>query len=89
MLVMRTGKEMDPHWTDSAENVICAFIAYICALEGDPAARNLAGRADTDHLAGKLHPCPGGDAATDRIQRRAGGAGAFVGAGMLTRSWAA
>ena len=43
MLVVRTGKEMDPHWCDSAENVICAFIAYICALEGNPAARNLRG----------------------------------------------
>jgi type IV secretion system protein VirD4 len=43
MLVTRTGKEMDPHWTDSAENVICAIIAFICALEGDPAARNLTG----------------------------------------------
>jgi type IV secretion system protein VirD4 len=43
MLVVRTGKETDPHWTDSAENVICAFIAYICALEGNPAARSLWG----------------------------------------------
>ena len=43
MLVVRSGKEMDPHWCDSAENVICAFIAYICALEGNPAARNLLG----------------------------------------------
>ena len=31
MLVVRTGKELDPHWCDSAENVIAAFIAYICA----------------------------------------------------------
>ena len=43
MLVVRTGKEMDPHWCDSAENVICAFIAYICALEGNRAARNMHG----------------------------------------------
>jgi type IV secretion system protein VirD4 len=43
MLVVRTGKETDPHWLDSAENVIAAFIAYICALEGNPAARNLRG----------------------------------------------
>ena len=41
MLVVRTGKEMDPHWNDSAENVITAFIAYVCALEGNPEARNL------------------------------------------------
>ena len=31
MLVVRTGKEHDPHWSDSAENMIAAFIAYICA----------------------------------------------------------
>ena len=43
MLVVRTGKELDPHWCDSAENVIAAFIAYICALEGNPDARNLRG----------------------------------------------
>jgi len=43
MLVVRTGKEMDPHWTDSAENVITAFVAYICALEGDSACRNMQG----------------------------------------------
>jgi type IV secretion system protein VirD4 len=43
MLVVRTGKEMDPHWCDSAENVIAAFVAYICALEGNPDARNLRG----------------------------------------------
>ena len=42
-LVVRTGKEIDPHWPDSAENLICAFIAYICALEGNPDARNLHG----------------------------------------------
>jgi type IV secretion system protein VirD4 len=43
MLVVRTGKETDGHWCDSAENVIAAFIAYICALEGNPDARNLRG----------------------------------------------
>lgn len=43
MLVIRSGKETDPHWTESAENVICAFIAYVCALEGNPAARNMRG----------------------------------------------
>ena len=43
ILVVRTGKEMDPHWCDSAENVIAAFIAYICACEGNPAARNMRG----------------------------------------------
>lgn len=43
MLVVRTGKEIDPHWCDSAENVITAFIAFICACEGDPKARTLRG----------------------------------------------
>jgi type IV secretion system protein VirD4 len=43
MLVVRTGKEIDPHWCDSAENVIACFIAYICALEGNPAARTMRG----------------------------------------------
>jgi type IV secretion system protein VirD4 len=43
MLVVRTGKEQDPHWNDSAENIIAAFTAYVCACEGNPAFRNLRG----------------------------------------------
>jgi type IV secretion system protein VirD4 len=43
MLVTRTGREDDPHWNESAENVIAAFIAYICACEGDRDSRNLQG----------------------------------------------
>ena len=43
MMVMRTGTEHEPHFNDSAENVLCAFIAYVCACEGNPAARNLRG----------------------------------------------
>jgi type IV secretion system protein VirD4 len=43
MLVVSTGKELDPHWNDSAENVIAAFIAYVCACEGVPECRNLRG----------------------------------------------
>jgi type IV secretion system protein VirD4 len=43
MLVVRTGKELDTHWNDSAENVISAFIAYVCSLEGEPTVRNLRG----------------------------------------------
>jgi type IV secretion system protein VirD4 len=35
--------EHEPHFNDSAENIICTFIAYVCALEGNPAARNLRG----------------------------------------------
>jgi type IV secretion system protein VirD4 len=41
MMTVRTGKELDPHWNDSAENVIAAFIAYVCAREGNPEARTL------------------------------------------------
>jgi type IV secretion system protein VirD4 len=51
MLVVRTGKELDPHWCDSAENVIATFIAYVCALEGNPEARNLRGMRS--HLASR------------------------------------
>lgn len=43
MLVTRTGLEHEAHFLDSAENVIAAFTAYICATEGNPAARNLRG----------------------------------------------
>src|SRR5262249_51319182 len=42
MIPIRTGKEGDgAHFIDRAENMICAMIAYICALEGNPDARNL------------------------------------------------
>ena len=43
MMVLRTGSEHELHWLDSAENVLAAFIAYVCACEGNPAARNLRG----------------------------------------------
>jgi type IV secretion system protein VirD4 len=43
MMVARTGREHDQHFNDSASNVIAAFIAYVCACEGDPACRNLEG----------------------------------------------
>ena len=43
MMVVRTGQEHDQHFNDASENAIAAFIAYICALEGNPAARNLRG----------------------------------------------
>ena len=89
MLVVRTGKEIDPHWCDSAENVICAFIAYICALEGNPAARNLRGRAGTDRLAGELCQCSGGDAAADRLLRRAAAAVALADLACRQGTWLA
>ena len=41
MLVVRTGNEHDTHWCDSAEIVITAFIAYVCACEKDAATRTL------------------------------------------------
>jgi type IV secretion system protein VirD4 len=43
MMVVRTGQEHDPHFNESAEDAIAAFIAYVRALEGNPAARNLRG----------------------------------------------
>ena len=43
MIVARTGTEHEPHFNDSAENVIAAMLAYVCAFEGDQAARNLKG----------------------------------------------
>ena len=42
MIVVRTGKETDPHWNDSAQIVICALITFVCAMERDPGKRNLA-----------------------------------------------
>jgi type IV secretion system protein VirD4 len=41
MLVIRTGKEDDPHWNDSARMVLTAFIAYVCACEDKPEKRTL------------------------------------------------
>ncbi|KAJ3052077.1 hypothetical protein HK102_011944, partial [Quaeritorhiza haematococci] len=41
MLVVRTGQEHDSHWVDSAEIVLTAFIAYVCACEANPAERTL------------------------------------------------
>ncbi len=41
MLVLRTGHEPDPHWGDSAEIVLTAFIAYVCACEEDATKRTL------------------------------------------------
>lgn len=43
MIVVRTGLEHDPHFPDSAENMIAAFSAYVRICEGDPAAINLKG----------------------------------------------
>jgi type IV secretion system protein VirD4 len=40
-LVIRTGQESEPHWNDSAERVLTAFIAFVTACEPDPAKRNL------------------------------------------------
>jgi type IV secretion system protein VirD4 len=41
LLVFRKGTEHEPHWNDSAELVITAFIAFVCACEKNPAERNL------------------------------------------------
>ena len=40
-LTERTGKETDPHWTDSCELVLTAMIAFVCGCESDLAKRNL------------------------------------------------
>ena len=40
-LVLRQGTETEPHWNDAAELVLCAFIAFVCAYENEPARRNL------------------------------------------------
>ena len=42
MMIVRSGTETEPHWNDSAERVLSAFIAYVCACETDPKERNLA-----------------------------------------------
>jgi type IV secretion system protein VirD4 len=42
MLVVRTGKEPEPFWTDAAETAIAAFIAYVCTCnEGETGLRHL------------------------------------------------
>lgn len=41
MLVVRTGKEHEPHWNDSAELILTAFIAFVAACERTPEHRNL------------------------------------------------
>ena len=40
MMVVRTGKEHDPHWNDSCELVLTAAIAFVCACENDRSQRN-------------------------------------------------
>ncbi len=40
-MVVRTGKESEPHWNDSAELILTAFIAYVCACEPSREDRNL------------------------------------------------
>lgn len=41
MLVVRTGKEHDQYWNDSAELILTAFIAFVAACETSPEHRNL------------------------------------------------
>jgi type IV secretion system protein VirD4 len=40
-LVVRAGTEHEPHWNDSAELILTAFIAYVCACEPSREERNL------------------------------------------------
>ncbi len=41
MVIIRSGKEPDPHWNDAARLVTCAFILYVCACEDKPEKRTL------------------------------------------------
>ena len=41
MIVHRTGTEPDPHWNDSAERCITAFIYFVASCETDLSRRNL------------------------------------------------
>ncbi len=41
LLVVRTGQEHDPYWSDAAERVLKVFIYYIAAAETDPERHNL------------------------------------------------
>ena len=43
MLVVRTGKESEPFWADSAETVVASMCAYVCATETNPQLRSLRG----------------------------------------------
>ena len=40
-MVVRTGNEHEPHWNDSAELILTAFIAYVSACEPSREERNL------------------------------------------------
>jgi type IV secretion system protein VirD4 len=43
MMIIRSGTETEPHWNDSAELVLTAFIVFVCACEDIPEQRNLSG----------------------------------------------
>jgi type IV secretion system protein VirD4 len=43
MLVVRTGLEQEPFWSDAAETAVTAFSAHVCAAEQEKALRNLRG----------------------------------------------
>jgi type IV secretion system protein VirD4 len=40
-LVVKTGKEQDQHWVESARLVLTAFIAFVCGCESDRSKRTL------------------------------------------------
>jgi type IV secretion system protein VirD4 len=42
-LCVRSGKETEPFWVDSAETVIASMYAYVCANESNPQLRSLRG----------------------------------------------
>ena len=40
-MVVKTGREAEEHWADSAALVLTAFIAFVCGCEADRSKRNL------------------------------------------------
>ena len=40
-LAVKTGKEIEVHWVESARIVLTAFIAFVCGCESDRSKRNL------------------------------------------------
>jgi type IV secretion system protein VirD4 len=45
-LVLRQGTEHEPHWNDTAENVLGALLYFICLCESRPHERNLESLCD-------------------------------------------
>jgi type IV secretion system protein VirD4 len=73
-LVVRTGKETETHFLDSAERVLQAFIAFVCACQADREMRNLQTVRQLLADRGKFEMCvkimqDAGDVAGGMLQR--------------------